>query len=533
MKILKYIISSCCLMFMLSACSDNFSDRVLFEEDQQINTEESAFYSMMGILQQLQLIGDNYVILGEMRGDLMTVTENSTTDLRQLNSLKVDSTNSYVNPKSYYALVNNCNNLISKIDTAFVVSNTKVLKLEMKAAKTIRAWTYMQLFLNYGKVYYTTKPILSVANEDDYTVITDFNELSALLIADLLPWMPANGAVEEYPSYGTIGTFASAKLFIPVRFMLGELYLWRGDYALAANAYYQHILAYKLPLLNYSNTWNATQTATSYNWLRLFSDLTNTEQTSIIGFSDEYSNNTKLKSLTSSSIYMMAPSTNAISNWTNQVYSITGTLTLAGDLRGVNGSFSTFSELNELNDNVTYPVITKYNYMPSYVSLCRTSLIYLRYAEAVNRLGKPGVAFVFLKYGLTSTNLQNFAPKGIKNKEPYVDFGQVNATLGTIFSGNLGIHSRGCGDASLNNSYKFPTDGTDSITWVEDQLMLEYALETAYEGNRFNDLMRVANRRNQPSYLAEKIAQKFPEAERNDVILYLSDKKNWYLPEKK
>ena len=36
-------------------------------------------------------------------------------------------------------------------------------------------------------------------------------------------------------------------------------------------------------------------------------------------------------------------------------------------------------------------------------------------------------------------------------------------------------------------------------------LMDEGALELAFEGQRFSDLMRVALRRNDPSYLAEKV----------------------------
>ena len=57
----------------------------------------------------------------------------------------------------------------------------------------------------------------------------------------------------------------------------------------------------------------------------------------------------------------------------------------------------------------------------------------------------------------------------------------------------------------------------------------ELALEGAFEGYRFYDLMRVAIRRNAPDYLA------LPISKRNGTIdegirSMLQDPKNWYLP---
>jgi hypothetical protein len=66
----------------------------------------------------------------------------------------------------------------------------------------------------------------------------------------------------------------------------------------------------------------------------------------------------------------------------------------------------------------------------------------------------------------------------------------------------MGIHSRGCGDASYNDNYRIPVDtlsGTpsleDSIRAVEVALIDEMALETCFEGYRFGDLMRIAMHR--------------------------------------
>ena len=65
---------------------------------------------------------------------------------------------------------------------------------------------------------------------------------------------------------------------------------------------------------------------------------------------------------------------------------------------------------------------------------------------------------------------------------------------------------------------------------MEDELLAEYALETALEGNRFHDLMRIARYRNDPSYLADKVADKFTGSGREAIRAKLKNPQNWYLP---
>ncbi len=60
---------------------------------------------------------------------------------------------------------------------------------------------------------------------------------------------------------------------------------------------------------------------------------------------------------------------------------------------------------------------------------------------------------------------------------------------------------------------------------VEDLIVDEEALELAFEGTRFFDLMRVAHRRNDPAYLANKLALRNPALKTK-----LMNEKNWYFP---
>lgn len=65
--------------------------------------------------------------------------------------------------------------------------------------------------------------------------------------------------------------------------------------------------------------------------------------------------------------------------------------------------------------------------------------------------------------------------------------------------------------------------------YLEELIMQERARELAFEGERFYDLMRVAKRRNDPSFLASRVSEKFPAAQRQAIYNLLMDESNWYI----
>lgn len=71
--------------------------------------------------------------------------------------------------------------------------------------------------------------------------------------------------------------------------------------------------------------------------------------------------------------------------------------------------------------------------------------------------------------------------------------------------------------------------------YLEEIILNERARELAFEGERFYDLVRVARRRNKMgldgnAFLADIIASKFPESEKEQIKNLLMDSNNWYLP---
>ena len=80
---LLFIICQLSFSVALVSCSDMMetsSDLVEFEKDNTLNHATDSVYSVMGIVNKLQLIADRTVILGETRADLVTATEAASAD---------------------------------------------------------------------------------------------------------------------------------------------------------------------------------------------------------------------------------------------------------------------------------------------------------------------------------------------------------------------------------------------------------------------------------------------------------------------
>jgi hypothetical protein len=139
------------------------------------------------------------------------------------------------------------------------------------------------------------------------------------------------------------------------------------------------------------------------------------------------------------------------------------------------------------------------------VILYRAADIHLLLAEALNRNGEEDLALALLNDGIKNAG----SPSGYSK-----------------WRRNVGIRGR----VSLTN-LRVPGGVTDRTSYIEDLIIEERARELAFEGKRWFDLVRIAERRDDPAYLADKVASKFDDPDLKELVrTKLMDPANWYLP---
>ena len=245
-----------CGSLLLGSCQDMLnidSDRVEYDIDGW--TPSDSVYSVLGILKAVQGVADRHILLNELRADLITVSETkATSEIQEIyssNFANLDA-NKYLDVTDYYTIINNCNMYLNRVDTTLYKDGKFYMMPEYVAVKSIRAWTYLQLAINHKDIPYFTEPIIkhSVAEEVMSRPKVSREEVIDRLIADIAPYenpfaypMPVWSNMSS-SAFGTdfnaLG-FQTYQLFVPIRMLLGELYLWKKDYANAVKCFYAQI----------------------------------------------------------------------------------------------------------------------------------------------------------------------------------------------------------------------------------------------------------------------------------------------------
>ena len=119
----------------------------------------------------------------------------------------------------------------------------------------------------------------------------------------------------------------------------------------------------------------------------------------------------------------------------------------------------------------------------------------------------------------------------LKTCETYARLRRTEDALSHMNDGILYKSAWGTGPRTRANVRGTSVEDLRFVEPVEDLIVEERALELAYEGHRWFDLMRIARHRDDPEYLADKVAAKFSnEQKREEVKNRLMDMNNWYLP---
>ena len=243
------VIGYCLLVIGMSSCSDMLDSESSRQNiDPSITQKtDSAFYAF-GILQALQQVADQYVLHGEMRGDLVKTTFYTDNNLRQLANFSANTTNKYDSAYVYYRVINNCNYYLAHCDTALYNGSTNVVIDKYITTKAIRAWAYLQLGRNYERVPFFTEPLTQISQIDrNYPELT-LEQIVAELAPDLeqysgskVPTLGPNAISIGTPNWNaTTKTFLPRLCFIPVDVILADMYLETGNYDASA----KHFVTY-------------------------------------------------------------------------------------------------------------------------------------------------------------------------------------------------------------------------------------------------------------------------------------------------
>ena len=467
------------LFLISSSCSEDFFETPTgnrIKPSQHYEYSIDAELSYLGCFVYLQDLMSDVVIADGMLSDMMEITDNSDKDMVNLYMHNLNQSNKYLDLSKFYKVIVNVNEVLPNLEKILEKDkdfDVTVYRLYLGGMITLRAWCY---FL-----------IAKLTNEaciinDDFTTFSSAKEPAYLNKTTVI-----NTLITELSVY--YDTKDLVRFPIDQLALLGELYLEKNDYENAA--------FYLKRCLDGPATEGAFKVDNSYDsedWKNIFINSADQVQTviSAVPFSDKDGQPNFISAIFYDN-YMAKPSNVIIDAFESQVQLLGDT----GDIyRGLDVTYARFE--NE------EPFIKKYNLDETEYSadmiLYRDADIHLLLAEALNRMGESENALILLNHGMSQLTKK---PDGF-----------------TAWSKNIGVRGRVHLEALTGNT----------VEEVEDLIIQERALELAFEGKRWFDLVRIANRRDDPSYLAKRVAAKIADPEKSQEIEdKLLNKDNWYL----
>ncbi|MFO7371204.1 MAG: RagB/SusD family nutrient uptake outer membrane protein [Bacteroidales bacterium] len=600
-------------VLLLSSCKD------FFNPDQEIDITDDKMFTdwyeyraaEMGLYALQQDMVEQLMILGELRADLLTITNNADADLVEIHNFNVSKDNKYAKPTKFFKLISACNNFIlvlerdhpEVLDKGSEINNYHKLYGE---ALCMRAWAYFNAVRIYGRVPFipesltTLEEIESFVNtsgtyidsisityaRDGYYNDTTYNEPVELtknfydtrLIVDHF----ANELETKVRDVGVKHDVVDADPALEVTLwnpwamhaLLGQMYLTVGDLVRAEG---------HLDDIVYNSTesyrYQLTRDFAGGMWGNIFTSTNNMEHILSVYFNKADFQQNEFNNLflpIHPYKYMLKPTRAAVHKWetswsgqviaenvsnprltrmTNlglpndwyrgygasylylrngQVIDQTGDLIMEmlekkskGDTRGVNNIMDGCDTIVfKYYLNTTQPYQDDSRFI-----IYRAGGIHLYMAEIYTY-------WATWYNGVIRTNTREAL--GFVNDGSNYDISITRRQYGV--RGRVGLGS-GYDALRISDIHYLHDPFTNKLTGYinvtnnllgkqkifEEQLLEERARELAFEGERFYDLMRVAKRRNDPTFLAKIVSEKFPAGQREQIYNYLSDESNWYI----
>jgi len=600
--IVSILLFSSCKDFLNPEQEINITEDKLFDDWYEYRSVEMGLYGI-----QAELV-EQLVILGELRGDLMQITETADADMVEVYNFNISRDNKYASPATFFKLISASNNFIrileekhpEVLDPNSPVTNYDKLYGE---ALCMRAWAYFNAVRIYGKVPFIHESLTTIEEIDDFinssgTYIdsvhiaysldgyyndTTFNEPITLekqlydqkLVIDYFTNELENKVKDVGVNHSINNNDNSWEVSIwnvhAWHALLGIMYLTDGDLAKAAHHFEEIVY---LPSDNYR--YQIDNSFANGNWRNIFNNIDPKEHIFTIWFNKSHFQQNRFQEFFDTRPphkYMLKPTKKAVLLWesifddyvinrnndrpweTEIVFS-----GRPGDFHrgyGVSYAYMRGEEpvdetmvqqslwLKSLEDYRTANVIIgdvdtviwKYSFnkgvfdQDADFTIYRAAGIHLWLAEAYvywefdqNGIIRPFTsnAVNIVNDGTNYTIEAGREQRGVRGRVGFggrtdgIDVGNINYIHHPYTNEVIGY-------IDLTGNF------TKKQLYLEELVIEERARELAYEGERFYDLMRVAKRRNDPSFLAQHISEKFPAERQEEIYNHLLNEDNWYI----
>lgn len=163
------------LLVLTTGCEDFLNpEQELVLPESQVPADEVELRSLsLGLYTLQQDLVEQIVMLGELRADLLTVTDNADPDLREIYSFQVSENNRFASPSKFYRLIAACNKVIrilEQLRPEVLEDDSPVSNYHRMYGEAIamRSWAYFYAVRIYNEIPYIPETLNTIEEINEY-----------------------------------------------------------------------------------------------------------------------------------------------------------------------------------------------------------------------------------------------------------------------------------------------------------------------------------------------------------------------------